>query len=221
MAFFKTIYKFFFKPKNDGYSIEKKEKEGNDDKYCEVDFSSHKVETKKKPPKATIEKAKEPPKKKIYKKKRKKLKPTYTHKKNRKIRTIDSNEDLYELFTGEKNSGVIESDLSINHKNLSKKKSVQEIIASYPPPEKIVDLHGMTLKEAQIKMDNEVLTAKMNNNRTILFITGKGRHSKGGESVLKKMAEEKAIIFKKKCDILTFRWEKKQKKKSGAIIFFL
>jgi DNA-nicking Smr family endonuclease len=227
MTFFKTIYKFFFQPKKGGFENHDLDKKSEEPKFCKVEFKSDELEINNLKPDTPAEKIDIPvkqeiDKKEFKKKKRKsKSKPSPISENKKTIRKIDSSEDLYELFTGEKDSGVVESDLPINHKISPDKRSVSEIIASYPSPEKIVDLHGMSLREAEVKMDNEMLTAKMNNFRTILFITGKGRHSEDGQSVLKIMAEKKAIIFKKSGDILTFRWEKKQKRKSGAILFYL
>jgi|GEM_PF-2305946 DNA-nicking Smr family endonuclease len=155
----------------------------------------------------------------VYKKKRKKKKQKPPPSENKKIKNIQPDQDLYELFTGKKNSEV--SEYIPKKDDGSKQLNLHEKFMLYPPPEKTVDLHNLRSFEAEIKIENTVVSSKIKGIKTVCFITGKGTHSKNNDSVLKKLAERMAVEYKKKGEIFTFRWEKKKKKKSGAIIFYL
>ncbi|MDY0359889.1 MAG: Smr/MutS family protein [Desulforegulaceae bacterium] len=136
-----------------------------------------------------------------------------------KIRRISSKEDLYELFTGEKNPGINEyipsqiKDLSNPGKNCKKEAKLNQ--------KKVVDLHGLSSSEAVQKIENSIISAKHKGFGSVQFITGKGKHSQNMKPVLRSLAEKKAVEFKKRGKICSFEWEKKHKKKSGSIIFYL
>ncbi|OQX20720.1 MAG: hypothetical protein BWK80_35435, partial [Desulfobacteraceae bacterium IS3] len=56
--------------------------------------------------------------------------------------------------------------------------------------------------------------------RTVRIIVGKGLHSEG-KAVLRDVVEEKLVSLKREGMILSFKWEKTNKLKSGAIIVYL
>lgn len=140
-------------------------------------------------------------------------------KKKEKIRKISTQDDLYELFTGEKNPGIREYTpsgtviFSRPSKNCRKSAKLKS--------QKIVDLHGLSFTEADKKIENSIISAKHKGHGSICFITGKGNHSKNMKPVLRNLAEKKAVEMKKNGKICSFEWEKKQKKKSGSIIIYL
>lgn len=136
-----------------------------------------------------------------------------------KIRNISSKEDLYELFTGEKNPGISEyippqkNHIPIIDKNCRKEGKLKF--------GKVVDLHGLSSFEAAQRIENSIVSARQKGFGSIQFITGKGKHSKNMKPVLRSLAEKKAVELKKDGKICSFEWEKKHKKKSGSIIIYL
>lgn len=174
------------------------------------------VDVQEPQPEKTVKKVKP---EKVFKKRKKNRKRKIQPKE--KIRKIGRDEDLYELFTGVKNPGIEESSVVSSGIEEEMAELSSSKIFSYPKPQKKIDLHGMTSIEAGKKLENEIITAKIEGLDTLLFITGKGTHSKDGKSVLKVVVEEKIISLKKSGQIYTFKWEKKQKKKSGAIIVYI
>ena len=54
-------------------------------------------------------------------------------------------------------------------------------------PEKIIDLHGYNLLEAEKKFDEEVANSFNTSTRCILFITGKGARNKGADELANKL----------------------------------
>jgi DNA-nicking Smr family endonuclease len=163
------------------------------------------------------------PKKKLNKKKSSPQNITASLKKEEKpkqIRQISNQEDLYELFTGEKNPGIKEYVPPISSLK-SFKPSKNCLKESKLRPQKVYDLHGMGFTEADKKIENSLMSAKLKGLGSICFITGKGKHSRNMQPVLRDLAEKKAVELKKKGAICSFEWEKKQKKKSGSIIFYL
>jgi len=65
-----------------------------------------------------------------------------------------------------------------------------------------------------------IKSARQRGLQTLRVITGKGLHSYG-KAVLPEVVEEKVVELKKQNLILTFRWEKGSKRKSGALIVYL
>ncbi|MGM0417381.1 MAG: Smr/MutS family protein [Thermodesulfobacteriota bacterium] len=223
MNFLKKLFKFFFtanKKNKDSYKRESSEPESSaEDNFFKVsqvnniDKSSSAESSlpEDKPFEQTKTKyKKKPPQKKV------KISPAQNKK---KIKKIKSEDDLYELFTGNKNPEVYE--YKPQKDDGSRELNFHEKFKLYPPPEKTVDLHNLRSFEAEVKIENTVVSAKVKGIKTVCFITGKGTHSENNDSVLKKIAERMAVEYKKKGEIFTFRWEKKKKKKSGAIIFYL
>jgi len=159
------------------------------------------------------------------------------NKKDR-IRKIKEFEDFEELFNIEKKvenktetfeellkeyekdrnvQSILESKLKDNERE---KLSVKEKIANYPSPQDTLDLHGLNSKESENETMKFINTSRKKNYKTVRIITGKGIHS-SGLPVLRDKLENIAIKLKKARIILDWKWEKKQKEKSGAIIMFL
>ena len=90
----------------------------------------------------------------------------------------------------------------------------------WPSPQNELDLHGYTASEAEDKTVFFITQAKNNRLKTVRIITGKGLHSPQGP-VLKTVVEAKLVEFKGQKKIITYRWEKKTKQKSGALIVYL
>lgn len=155
------------------------------------------------------------------------------------IRILTEQDDLLELFTGEKSGGksrenfseMLEQSLSDNHvqtfideknDNISPKPPLTTIqtIKKYPAPQDELDLHGYTAAEAERKAESFIRNARQNGLQTLRIIVGKGLHSEG-RAVLPDVIEDKVVLLKKSKLVLTFTWESHAKRKSGAMIVYL
>ncbi len=83
-----------------------------------------------------------------------------------------------------------------------------------------MDLHGYTAAEAQSGTEAFIRKARNKGIHTLRLITGKGLHSQG-KAVLPDVVERKLIELKQKKWVLGYKWEKKDKRKSGAVIVYL
>ncbi len=155
------------------------------------------------------------------------------------LRVLTYNDDLVELFTGEKSNNKTESDFtamleeSLSNKNLekaleekntcsyhSKKSTIQDTLKDYPMPQDEIDLHGCTKHEAQEKISCFIKYAVNKKLKTIRIISGKGLHSEKAP-VLPDIAEEEIVELKKRKIVLTFKWEKQLKRTSGSLLVYL
>ncbi len=90
----------------------------------------------------------------------------------------------------------------------------------YPPPEATLDLHGFTADNAGARAETWIRTAAKKGLFTLRIVVGRGVHSEFG-AVLPDVAEDLLVRLKKEAVVLTFEWEKKKKKSSGAVIVYL
>lgn len=142
-------------------------------------------------------------------------------------------QDLYQAFGVDEQSPSFAEELDENlakqdldriatekaasfHKPLTK----HDKLKSYPPPQEELDLHRLTGPKAERKTVDFLKTAKTLKLRTVRIITGKGLHSEG-PAVLPDVVETKLEEFKSTGLIFDFRWEKKEKHKSGSVIVYL
>jgi DNA-nicking Smr family endonuclease len=173
------------------------------------------------------------------------IQPSYSISKNG-IRILTRQDSLSELFTGEPSGkktrktpdkedddwiGDLENSLSGENfqillqekKNaglISRVPTVTERIRHYPLPQDEIDLHGYTAREAEEKTDMFIQNARHRGIRTLRIIVGKGLHSEG-KAVLRDVVEDRLAYLKKKEAVLSFRWEKHNKLKSGSMIVYL
>lgn len=151
-----------------------------------------------------------------------------------KVPFIPDNIDLAKTF-GSDPENVFQNLL---HKNLSGKSGdmllrekkqkkgtpapvpVEQRIKRYPAPQEDLDLHGFTAIEADRKTDIFIRSARKRDLFTVRIIVGKGLHSQG-RAVLPDIVEDRLAALKNEKEVLTFRWEKRQKTKSGAVIVYL
>lgn len=161
-------------------------------------------------------------------------KTTLIHPK-KTVPDLPEHTDFYDLFgatndgAGGKFSDIIEENLA-NEKIAAALKEKNDAIKiahsntkqtkKYPPPQSVLDLHGYTAKEAEGKTTSYVRDAEKNGLQSLLIITGKGLHS-AGEGILRDVVEAILIELKKQNVILSFKWEKKHKHKSGALYVYL
>lgn len=168
----------------------------------------------------------------------------------KKIRKLKGDEDLFELFGCEEDddsSDATEKDVKLNkhglpviekrlgnikgksrealleEKGIVRKKiknSLQKKINNYPAPQAELDLHGDIAMRAEIKADYFIRSSLSNDLLTLRIIVGKGTHSEFG-AVLPDVIEDLIIKLKREKIVLSYRWEKKIKRKSGAIIVYL
>ena len=157
----------------------------------------------------------------------------------KRIPRLEKDIDLKKIFLGEEEGqeeedfpSLLESYLA----ELAKTPQGQEIETGRPPdgqeararhpvkrpsvPEAELDLHGTARGEALKGLDLFIENARARGLCFVLIITGKGIHSERGP-VLKDAVENRLIMLKKKGHILTFRWEKKKKRKSGSLEVYL
>lgn len=87
-------------------------------------------------------------------------------------------------------------------------------------PEREIDLHGLTVPEAELKVKNFLITSRQLGVRAVRVITGKGIHSPG-LPVLPEMMERLAREMKNGGEIRNFAWEKGRREKSGAMLISL
>lgn len=174
----------------------------------------------------------------VKKQKVKKTKQSPAAKTDKKgFRVLTDEHDLYQLFGEKKNSkredfGRIFEESQQDKRQqflLQEKKkissettplTVRERIKTYPPPQVELDLHGNKAAEAVKRTEAFIENARQKKIRTVRIIVGKGLHS-GGKAVLPDVIEEKIIRLKRKNWLLGFEWEKKDKRKSGALIVYL
>ena len=105
-------------------------------------------------------------------------------------------------------------------KTTSKPMALKKRLKRYPPPEADLDLHGFTAIGAQLKLRNFVNSCKRQGYFTVRIIVGRGLHSDFG-AVLPDVAEDVVKALKQQNIVLSYRWEKKKKSRSGALIVYL
>ena len=105
---------------------------------------------------------------------------------------------------------------------IPKRKSlpIKKRLKRYPPVEADLDLHGFTAMGAQIKAKSFINTCKQQGIFTIRIIVGRGLHSDLGP-VLPDVVEDVVRELKQKDIVLSYKWEKKKKSRSGALIVYL
>jgi len=153
--------------------------------------------------------------------------------KKKKILPKLEDKDLHELFGVKRKrempfgeileENLADQDLQVILKEKNPRKrppSRRGQIASYPPPQEDLDLHGLTGPEAERKTVDFLKTANSLKLRSIRIITGKGLHS-GGPAVLPDVVESRLSDLKSAGLIFDYRWEKKDKFKSGSVLVYL
>lgn len=155
------------------------------------------------------------------------------------IAKIGEHADFYEIFKTERKSVKKKSFAEVLEENLDQDK-LQEAItqktsknrAAEPeavlpdkevkelPPQQEIDLHGLTSAEAELKLESFFQTVKGKGFITVRVITGKGLHS-DGPAVLRNIAEQKIAELQKRNLVVSYRWEKKTREKSGSMIVVL
>lgn len=124
---------------------------------------------------------------------------------------------LEDSLHNESSQSLIKEKIKLTEKiELSKKTK----LLNYPEPQDEIDLHGLRGDEAALKTDFFIRDAKSRGLVTIRIIVGKGTHSKG-RAVLPDIIECKLIDLKREGQVSTFKWEKRRKLKSGAILVYL
>ncbi|WP_373500115.1 Smr/MutS family protein [Desulfococcus sp.] len=96
----------------------------------------------------------------------------------------------------------------------------EQAIRGYPPPQEELDLHGKTSQEAIDGTRAFVERSRYRGKRTLLIIVGKGLHSEG-KAILPDVVEAELVRLRQEGKVLTHRWERGAKRKSGAIVAYL
>ena len=95
--------------------------------------------------------------------------------------------------------------------------SIGEQLKHYPKPQRQLDLHEHTGKEATLEIEHFIKSSQIQRLRTVKIITGKGLHSKQQQSILPQLTEQMLSDLKKKNVVLGYKWEKGK----GALIVYL
>ena len=154
------------------------------------------------------------------------------------IRVLDDCQDLGRLLEAVPAASPEEDDLadafeqSLAHdaRTLIKKKTdgffptrrltLKERLKRYPKPQGQLDLHGATALQAEQRTDSYIRTAHADGLFTLRIIVGKGLHSEAG-AVLPGVVEDRLVRLKRDGLVLSYRWDKGAKRKSGAVIVYL
>lgn len=91
----------------------------------------------------------------------------------------------------------------------------------YPPPQVELDLHGLTVAEATVRVESFVQTAHAKGLKTLRLITGKGLHSEEGRAVLPGITESQLLALQARGLVFTFRWEGGKGEPSGSVVVYL
>lgn len=95
-----------------------------------------------------------------------------------------------------------------------------ERVKGYPAPQEELDLHGFSAAKAESATEFFIRNARRMKLQTVRIIVGKGTHS-DGKAVLPDVVEAKIIELKRRDWILNYKWEKKDKRKSGSMVVYL
>ncbi len=98
--------------------------------------------------------------------------------------------------------------------------SLKEKLRRYPSPQAQLDLHGATAAQARQRAAHFMRSSLANGLFTVRIIVGKGLHSEAG-AVLPDAIEDLLLVLKREALVLSYRWDKGIKRKSGAIIVYL
>ena len=98
--------------------------------------------------------------------------------------------------------------------------SLEKRLKSYPSPQQELDCHGLTAAETERRLHWFLDRARYQALRTVRIITGRGLHSPNGP-VLPEVVETELRLLQKNGQITGFRWEKKEREQSGAVIVYL
>lgn len=154
---------------------------------------------------------------------------------NKSVPVLPEHTDFYDLFGVDNNdadrnfSVIIEETLGAEEISTAlkekkaptgKKQGSDKQTNKQPSPQSVLDLHGYTAREAEDKTASFVRAALKNGLLSLLIITGKGLHSEG-DGILRDVVETTVIELKKQNVIVSFKWEKKHKYKSGAMLVYL
>lgn len=117
--------------------------------------------------------------------------------------------DMAAVLAEKKAGGIPERRMTLN-----------ERIAAYPGPIEELDLHGFSGMEAAQMIEPFIQTCVGRKVQTVRIIPGKGLHSES-DAVLPRVVERELTRLKGPGKILTFRWEKGSRRKSGSVIVYL
>ena len=98
--------------------------------------------------------------------------------------------------------------------------TLKERLKRYPKPQGQLDLHGLTATQAEQRTESYLHTAHADGLFTLRIIVGKGLHSESG-AVLPDVVEDRLNRLKRDGLVMTYRWDKGVKRKSGAVIVYL
>jgi DNA-nicking Smr family endonuclease len=93
-------------------------------------------------------------------------------------------------------------------------------LARYPDPQGQLDLHGFTAVRADQRAQEFIRTMRHEGVSTLRIIVGRGRHSEAG-AVLPDVVEDRLVAMRQTGEVVAFRWEKRDKRRSGAVIVYL
>ena len=147
----------------------------------------------------------------------------------RRIRRIPPSEDLHRIFRDpvdaqqeeESFADLLEQHLTDDLLHPKDEQTRQPpSLRHYPAPQDECDLHGCTARQAEARAEAFVQDARLRRLLTVRLIVGKGLHS-SGPAVLPEVIERLLSDLKQHNRIAAYRWEKRSRSRSGALVIYL
>ncbi len=120
-------------------------------------------------------------------------------------------------------AAMLEESFKLKKNRIIKKQSplpLKKRLKRYPGVERELDLHGYNALGAQLKLRSFIQSCKHQGFFTLRIIVGKGIHSENG-AVLPDVVEDELKEMKKQNLVIFYKWDRRTKAKSGAMIVYL
>ena len=137
--------------------------------------------------------------------------------------TEDDYQDEADYSDNENFATMLEESFKIKKNRTIKKQTplpLKKRLKRYPGVERELDLHGYNALGAQLKLRSFIQSCKHQGFFTLRIIVGKGIHSENG-AVLPDVVEDELKEMKKQNLVIFYKWDRRTKAKSGAIIVYL
>jgi DNA-nicking Smr family endonuclease len=132
----------------------------------------------------------------------------------------DADDSFEDIFSSTFFDRDIEEEIAKRKKAAAKPQSPGAPTKKNPAPQAVLDLHGETRIKAVAKVTSFMQASRHQGFQTVRIITGKGRHSPAAP-VLSETVEKSLRELKNSGVIQTWRWESKNRKKTGSVLVFM
>ncbi len=147
-------------------------------------------------------------------------------KNNTTLESFAKKEDSHEnddILDDEDFATILEESFKVKKERTIKKATpmpLKKRLKRYPGVERELDLHGYNAIGAQLQLRSFIQSCKHQGFFTIRVIVGKGLHSENG-AVLPDVVEDELKEMKKQNLVIFYKWDRRTKAKSGAMIVYL